>query len=218
MGRTVGDRKNPTMDERDSDRQTNGWLRCCGIAILVIFAISCIIGLPLWSQLVNCVINPRPGDIKIAVTGASLTDVDEFNNYNLDLNITLRNPYKPFRVYYDKALLVADYRNKAAMASIAGFHQPPKHTTFRTLSFKLQRDNNIADDAAAADILVRLDLTVNKFKSVTWSRFSYSGRNCSPARFTCHLKDVPYSQNGSQSATTAFNPTKCYSYTDSYHC
>nr|XP_011466058.1 PREDICTED: protein YLS9-like [Fragaria vesca subsp. vesca] len=137
MGRTVRNQKNPTVDERgmctDSDRQTNGWLRCCGITILVIFLISCIIGLPLWSQLVNFVINPRPGDIKIAVTGASLTDDDEFNNYTLDLNITLRNPYKPFRVYYDKALLVADYRDKAAMASIAGFHQPPKNTTFRTL-------------------------------------------------------------------------------------
>ncbi|XP_050383631.1 NDR1/HIN1-like protein 2 [Argentina anserina] len=206
-----------TNDYRASDRQTDeghSFWRISGIVILVILLVLVIVGLPAFFQS-NEALKPTQDDIKIAVIDASL--IDEFNmtmsnSYSLDLNITLRNPNKYFRIYYGEALVVANYRHKSDMARIAEFHQPPKNTTFLTPSFKLERDN-ITDNAAGSgkenlyDIVVRLDLAIKKFKPVSWERIFGSGP-CS-AIFICDVK-VPL-QNGSRSATTAFNPTKCQS-------
>ncbi|PRQ41583.1 hypothetical protein RchiOBHm_Chr3g0448391 [Rosa chinensis] len=160
MARTSGCQRRSTTAAQDSDRETE---HCrCWIILLVVFLFLLLV----FYFVESIIRSGPPDDIKITVTDASLTEfnITSSNNYNLDLNITLRNPNKDFGIYYRyKALVVADYRKTSAMASIANFHQPAKNTTLLTPSFKLQRDNITGDAAASGkgnyyDIVVTLYL------------------------------------------------------------
>lgn len=155
--------------------------------------------------------NP-PDRLKMEVTDASLTlfnsTTTSNNSYYLSLNITLRNPNKYYRIYYDSPLVVADFHNQtSAMASVADIHQPERNTTLLTPSLKLQHAAGSGSGSGSGgyyyDIVVKLYFP-KTYKS--FSRWRTDWPSTLPL-YTCDLK-VPL-KNGSQSATSAFNTTKC---------
>lgn len=153
--------------------------------------------------------NP-PDRLQIEVTDASLTlfnsTTTSNNSYNLSLNITLRNPNEYFHIYYDSPLVVADFHNQtSAMASVADFHQPERNTTLLTPSLKLQHAAGSGSGSGGDyyDIVVKLYF-LKAYKSISKWRKDWPSNL---PLYRCDLK-VPL-KNGSQSATSAFNTTKC---------
>lgn len=155
-----------------------------------------------------------PDRLKMEVTDASLTlfnsTTTSNNSYYLSLNITLRNPNQYFHIYYDSPLVVVDFHNQtSAMASVADFHQPERNTTLLTPSLKLQHAAGSGSGSGSGSGGYYYDIVVKLYFPKTYKSIS-RWRTDWPSNlplYTCDLK-VPL-KNGSQSATSAFNTTKC---------
>ncbi|OWM79040.1 NDR1/HIN1-like protein 10 [Punica granatum] len=159
----------------------------------------------------------RPNLLKYHVTDAQLT---QFNlttttsnsqqlNYNLRLNLTLRNPNKKIGVYYDRIEARAYYEGQRFHdVTLPKFYQGHKNTTILSPTFEGQRvivlgsdelsDFNSDKAAGVYDIDVKLYLRV-RFKLGKIKTFRFK------PKIKCDLK-VPVSTAGSASD---FGSTKC---------
>lgn len=76
----------------------------------------------------------RPNNLKFYATGASLTQfnltTDNTLQYNLDLNLTVRNPNKRIGIYYDTFQVNGYYGDqRLATQNLTPFYQGHKNTT-----------------------------------------------------------------------------------------
>ena len=83
----------------------------------------------------------RPNKIKLHVTYVSLTDfsltTNNTLNYNLAVNMTVRNPNKRIGIYYDRIEARAYYEDlRFATQTLTPFYQGHKNTSFLNPVFK----------------------------------------------------------------------------------
>jgi hypothetical protein len=158
----------------------------------------------------------RPTRVKFHVTDAALT---QFNlnttnatgstlYYNLDLNLTIRNPNKHIGIYYDRIEARAFYGGQRFdVNTLTPFYQGKKNTTELNVVFQGQHivvnDVSMYDSEKGSGIYsidVKLYLRVRfKLRAVKTPRFK--------PKIECDLK-VPLDSNGKASSGT-FQTTKC---------
>uniref|UniRef100_A0A2N9GB02 Late embryogenesis abundant protein LEA-2 subgroup domain-containing protein n=1 Tax=Fagus sylvatica TaxID=28930 RepID=A0A2N9GB02_FAGSY len=158
----------------------------------------------------------RPNRINFYVTDASLTQFNFINNtttlnYDLALNITIRNPNKKIGIYYDSIEANAFFDGQRfGTVFLTPFYQGHKNTTILSPVFKGQQlvllgaselsDFNSEKSVGVYDINVKLYLGIRfKLSKVKTWRIK--------PKIKCDLK-VPLSSNGNSVA--AFETTKCH--------
>ncbi|XP_009374728.2 NDR1/HIN1-like protein 10 [Pyrus x bretschneideri] len=148
------------------------------------------------------------------LTQFNFTDTDNTLNYNLALNITIRNPNKRVGIYYRRIQVFANHRKKR-FANVtlpwAPFYQGHKNTTIlnhvlvegQQLAVFGERDLSQFNAETAAGVYsidVKISLRVRarfgKIKSPDYG----------PSNINCNLK-VPLSL--SETLPSDFNATKC---------
>lgn len=155
-------------------------------------------------------------EVEFKVTDASLTQFD-FNtnnntlNYNLALNITLRNSNKKVGIYYRRVEAIAFYKKKwFATVSLTPFYQGHKNTTILRPVFEGQQvlwlkprdvsSFNAENSSGVYIIDVKLSFKIRvrygKFKTLRYK----------PPKIDCPLQ-VPLSSNGN--STNGFKTTWC---------
>ena len=188
---------------------------CCLFSFLfkLIFSIVVTIGLAIlifWLVV-------RPQNIKVHVTEATLTRWNYTNNtlnYDLALNISIRNPNKRIGVYYDAMELRGVYDNLIFESKfIQPFYQGHKNTTVLTPSFEDQKQFLANFDLQGyneetrtgvykidMDLYVRVRFKLGKIKT----------RSLKP-RFLCDLEVPLTNSNGTAVVVGAasFKRTKC---------
>ncbi|KAF7851915.1 hypothetical protein BT93_L1629 [Corymbia citriodora subsp. variegata] len=189
---------------------------CCGL-LKLLFEIIVIILITLGLAALIFWLIFRPVNlVKFNVTEAELT---RFNlttnnsvlNYDLKLNLTIRNPNKKIGVYYNRLEARAFYGDqRLGVADVAPFYQGHKNTSMVSPAFRGQRgvvlsatDLSSFDSdkkAGGYDIKVKLYLKV-KFKPGSLKTFSFK------PKVKCDLK-VPLSSNNGGSSSN-FQTTKC---------
>ncbi|XWS43352.1 hypothetical protein CRYUN_Cryun16bG0095600 [Craigia yunnanensis] len=147
----------------------------------------------------------RPNKIKFHVTDVSLT---EFNlttnntlNYNLAVNMTVRNPNKKIGIYYDRIEARAYYEDQRfATQTLTPFYQGHKNTSFLNPVFSGQQFVSLGADETSVfneertsgiySIDVKLYLRIRfKVSRVKTGRFT--------PKISCDLKVTLSSANGS---------------------
>ncbi|KAF5473490.1 hypothetical protein F2P56_010098 [Juglans regia] len=156
----------------------------------------------------------RPNNIKFHVTDASLTQfnftADNTLQYNLALNITVRNPNKKIGVYYELISVRAHYEDQRFdSVNLTPFYQGHKNTSVLSPVFvgqqlvllgadelsKFNAEKNAGVYSIDVKLYLRIKFKVGKIK--TW-RFK--------PKVKCDLK-VPLSSNGT--SASGFETTKC---------
>ncbi|XAR69819.1 hypothetical protein NMG60_11001544, partial [Bertholletia excelsa] len=157
----------------------------------------------------------RPQRVKFHVTDASLTQFHlntTTNNlqYNLALNLTIRNPNKYIGIYYDRLEARGIYvGQRFDSVELPKFYQGHKNTTVLPITMNGQNivvlENDHVDDymsdasSGTYSIDVKLYLRVRfKLRDVKTARFK--------PKIKCDLK-VPLESNGTSSSS--FETTKC---------
>ncbi|XP_010059131.2 NDR1/HIN1-like protein 10 [Eucalyptus grandis] len=186
---------------------------CCGLLKLlfeIILAVLISIGI---AALIFWLIFRPVNLVKFHVTEAELT---RFNlttnksvlNYNLKLNLTIRNPNKKIGVYYDRLEARAFYDDqRLSVADVAPFYQGHKNTSVVSPAFAGQKvvgselsSFNKEKAAGVFDIKVKLYLRV-RFKLGSLKTFRFK------PKVKCDLNVPSSSKNGGSSAN--FQTTKC---------
>ncbi|XP_058210125.1 NDR1/HIN1-like protein 3 [Rhododendron vialii] len=147
-----------------------------------------------------------------ALTKFSLNTTTTGNNlyYNLDLNLTIRNPNKHIGIYYDSVEARAFYGGQRfATKTLPRFYQGKKNTTVLNVVLEgqdiavnndLLSDYNSEKGSGVYSIDVKLYLRVRfKLRDVKTPRFK--------PKIECDLKVPLDSNNGTASGT--FQTTKC---------
>ncbi|KAF5473929.1 hypothetical protein F2P56_005876 [Juglans regia] len=201
----------------------SGGCGCCGclfgclcncilsLIFKIVFAVIVMIGLAalvIWLIL-------RPNNLKFHVTDAALTqfNLSTTNNmlqYNLALNVTVRNPNKRIGIYYDTIQANAYYEDQRFDSeSLTRFYQGHKNTTVLSPVFVGQQlvslgtselskfNSEKSNGIYSIDLKLRLRIRVK----VGWIKFGHF-----KPKINCDLK-VPLSSNGS--SASSFETTKC---------
>lgn len=174
------------------------------IAIIVVIGLAVLI---LWLLF-------RPNKVKFHVTDAKLTQFNLTGNqlqYNLALNITVRNPNRRIGVYYDSIEAAAVYKGQRLQTQwLPPFYQGHKTTAVLSPAFAGQQllllagqgltEFNAEKLAGVYDIDVDLNLRIRlKFGAVRIGKFK--------PKVNCEFK-VPLSSGGS-SVPSLFQSTGC---------
>lgn len=188
---------------------------CCLLKLLfeIIAAVLIIVGI---AALVFWLIFRPVNVVKFHVTEAELT---QFNltagnsvlNYDLKLNLTIRNPNKKIGVYYDRLEARAFYEDQRfSVADVAPFYQGHKTTSVVSPVFAGRQGVvlgatdlsgfNADKTAGVFNIKVKLYLRL-RFKLGSWKTFRFK------PKVKCSLM-VPLSSNNGGSTVT-FQTTKC---------
>uniref|UniRef100_A0A2N9H7H8 Late embryogenesis abundant protein LEA-2 subgroup domain-containing protein n=1 Tax=Fagus sylvatica TaxID=28930 RepID=A0A2N9H7H8_FAGSY len=157
-----------------------------------------------------------PKEIEFKVTEASLTQFD-FNtnnntlNYNLALNITLRNSNKRVGIYYRRVQAIAYYKNKwFATVNLTPFYQGHKNTTTLMPVFEGQQVLFIKPrdvtkfNAEKSDGVYIIDVRLSFKIKVRYGKIKTL--RYKPPKIDCPLK-VALSSNGNPAS--GFKPTWC---------
>ena len=204
----------PTPTRSYRRHGSDDWCDDCGSCCCLISFLLQLIGLVAVTVALVFLIF-HPSKVKIHVTDASLTlfNFTTTLNYNLALNITIRNPNKMIGIYYDSIEASAFFGDRwFGSVSLRPFYQGHKNTTILSPVFEGQQlvslgasDLSVFNSEKSAgvyDINVKLNLRIrfklgNKIKS--W--------RIKP-EIKCDLK-VPLISNGKSGAGT-FEATKCH--------
>ncbi|KAL5545738.1 hypothetical protein UlMin_005425 [Ulmus minor] len=190
---------------------------CLSILLKIIITIIILIGVPI--ALFFIIVNPQK--MKVTITEATLKQfrLAGANNtnfiYDLDLNLTIRNPNRIMGFYYQSLDSWLYYANPVEIArewSSGDFYQGKKNTAIRSLSFK--RNRTLADgfdDAIISQFNREKSSGVSSIdvKMEYWVKVKLGKIKIGTfiPRIDCELK-VPLS-NGKRNATTTFKATKC---------
>ncbi|KAK9939054.1 hypothetical protein M0R45_015763 [Rubus argutus] len=161
----------------------------------------------------------RPSYDNTRVTDALLTEFDLTNNnstlnYDLAVEIALRNPSNIYRSHYNHINITAIYKNQAfGIMNYTSFSQGPNHETHLTPSFRGQYSLNLGagDDLSKSgvsgadyyDIFIKLNLENESVK-----KFRPHWKFHRKLEYTCELK-VPLISNGQSAGGNRFNTTRC---------
>ncbi|XP_062167514.1 NDR1/HIN1-like protein 3 [Alnus glutinosa] len=185
---------------------------CClfGFLLKLVVSLVVIIGL---AALIFWLIF-RPTNVKFYVTDASLTEFTFTGNntlqYNLAVNITVRNPNRKIGVYYDTIEANAYYEDQRfGTKSLTPFYQGHKTTSYLNTAFEGQQlvllgtdelsQFNAEKTAGVYTIDVKLNLRIRfKVGKVKTGRLK--------PKVKCDLK-VPLSSTGN--SAVVFQNTKC---------
>lgn len=153
----------------------------------------------------------RPNEVKFNVTDASLTQFNFINTtdtlqYNLSLNITLRNSNKNIGVHYDRIEAFAYYEKKCfSKVVLTPFYQERKNTSVLRTVFEGQQvvplsnlDFGKSDEVFSIDVMLSVQIRIEYGKFKTF-RFK-------PRDIGCPLK-VRLSYNGT--VDEGFTKTQC---------
>jgi hypothetical protein len=181
-----------------------------GLIFKIIFTILIIVGLAaliVWLIL-------RPNNLKFHVTDASLTQfnftTNQTLNYNMALNITVRNPNKRIGIYYDTIQANSYYEGQRFdTVDLTPFYQGHKNTTLLNPVFDGQQivllgtSEQSNFDSETTNGIYSIDLKINlKMRAkVGWIKIGTF-----KPKIKCGLK-VPLSSNGK--STGSFEATKC---------
>jgi len=126
----------------------------CGCTLRCLFYLTCkicnlIIFVGIFAFFFWLIIHPNA--VKFNVTDASLTQFNFTNNntlnYNLALNITIRNPNRIVEIYYDNIETVAFYKDvRFASQTLGTFFQHRKNTSFFSTVFTGQQVIPLSSD------------------------------------------------------------------------
>ncbi|KAL5545743.1 hypothetical protein UlMin_005430 [Ulmus minor] len=147
--------------------------------------------------------------MKFTLTGANSTNF----NYNLDLNLTIRNPNRIMGFYYESFSSWLYYAKSVDGDWSSGdFYQGKKNTTVRRLSFKGNQTLSLGfDDAIISQFNREKSSGVFSFdvKMEYWVRVKLRKIKIGIfiPRINCGLK-VPLSDS-KRNSTTTFKATKC---------
>ncbi|KAF5175501.1 NDR1/HIN1-like protein [Thalictrum thalictroides] len=105
---------------------------CCVLSTFLKVMISIIVVLGIAALIFWLVV--RPTEVKVYVVGAELKQFNLTNgntlNYDLSMNITVRNPNRRIGLYYDQLDAIASYnRERFGWANLPRFYQGHKNTT-----------------------------------------------------------------------------------------
>ncbi|GLT24901.1 hypothetical protein SLA2020_000630 [Shorea laevis] len=113
---------------------------CCLLSLLLKLIVTAVVIVGLAVLIFWLVV--RPNKVKFSVTDASLTEFNLSNNtlnYNLALNITVRNPNKKIGIYYDRIEANAYYEDlRFNTETLTPFYQGHKNTSYLNPVFKGQ--------------------------------------------------------------------------------
>ncbi|GLT94783.1 hypothetical protein SLE2022_125060 [Rubroshorea leprosula] len=113
---------------------------CCLLSLLLKLIVTAVVIVGLAVLIFWLVV--RPNNVKFSVTDASLTQFnlsDNYLNYNLALNITVRNPNKKIGIYYDRIEANAYYEDERFdTETLTPFYQGHKNTSYLNPVFKGQ--------------------------------------------------------------------------------
>ncbi|GKV31916.1 hypothetical protein SLEP1_g40570 [Rubroshorea leprosula] len=113
---------------------------CCLLSLLLKLIVTAVVIVGLAVLIFWLVV--RPNKVKFSVTDASLTQFnlsDNYLNYNLALNITVRNPNKKIGIYYDRIEANAYYEDERFdTETLTPFYQGHKNTSYLNPVFKGQ--------------------------------------------------------------------------------
>ncbi|GMH09991.1 hypothetical protein Nepgr_011832 [Nepenthes gracilis] len=184
---------------------------CCllGCVFKIIFSILILIGL---AVLVFWLI-VRPHEVKFHAVDATLTEFNFSGSgndtlyYNLNLDLTVRNPNRHIGIYYDEIEVRAYYLDQRfGVVEVSPFYQGHKNTTSLSVPFKGQNvvalsssqssDYNSQKNEGVFDIYLKLYLKI-RFK-VGWVKVGKF-----KPKIKCDL-NVPLSSSGK-----GFEATKC---------
>ncbi|XP_062166886.1 NDR1/HIN1-like protein 3 [Alnus glutinosa] len=179
-----------------------------GLIFKIVFTILVIVGLAaliVWLIL-------RPNNLKFHVTDASLTQFSFTTTtntlqYNMALNLTVRNPNKRIGIYYDTIQANGYYEGQRfGTVDLTPFYQGHKNTTVLSTAFDSQHVVVLGTDelsnfnSATSDGIYSIDLKLNlKIRAkVGWIKIGKF-----KPKIKCGLK-VPLTSNAS-----SFETTKC---------
>jgi len=157
----------------------------------------------------------RPSKVKFHVTDASLTQFnfttnDTLLNYNLALNITVRNPNKRIGIYYDRIDARAFYEDaRFDSEELTKFYQGHKNTTVLNAVFKgeqvvvLDSDKLSKFNTQKTDGVFNID--VKLYLRIRFKLGAFKTGRFKP-KIECDLK-VPLTTNGISAGD--FTTTKC---------
>lgn len=182
-------------------------LRILFTAIVVIVVVLGIMVLIMWILL-------HPSKLKFHIENASLT---RFNltegrtlDYNLKLNMSVKNPNKRFGIYYDKLEAAAYYdRKRFGHAALPSFYQRHHNTTFLHPAFDGQSNiapgtSGVADfNSDKSDGFFDINIKINariRFK-IGSIKIRYN------PKYDCDLR-LPLAAS-SDGNTTKFTKTEC---------
>lgn len=190
---------------------------CCGCIFNLIFKLILTVIIIIGIAVFLFWLIVRPNAVKVHVTDATLTQFNYTNNnsnlnYNLALNITIRNPNRRLGIYYDSIEARALYHDARVDSIILDpFYQGHKTTHFLNPSFKGQKvvvlssdqslELNKEKDSGVYEIDVKMYLKV-RFKLGV-----FKTRKMKP-KITCELR-VPLNSGGGSPAGGSFEAIKC---------
>ncbi|PIA54378.1 hypothetical protein AQUCO_00900726v1 [Aquilegia coerulea] len=185
---------------------------CCVLSTFLKVIISIIVILGIAALIFWLVV--RPTEVKFYVVGAELKEFNLTNgntliNYDLSMNITVRNPNKRVGLYYDQLDAIASYKGERfGWANMPRFYQGHKNTT------------NLRADFSGQQLVLLNTFEINQFNQDKNDRYFYIDvKLYSRIRFKigalktrrvkpdieCHLR-IPLVSNGSFSM---FETTRC---------
>lgn len=157
----------------------------------------------------------RPNIVKFYASDASLTEFDLSNNtlrYNLEVNLTIRNPNRRIGIYYDQIEARAFYRGQRfATVQLTPFYQGHKNTSDLTAEFKGQNVvmlgtkelSEYRDDKNSGRFAIDLKLYLR-----TRFKFAFMKLIRLKPKIGCDLK-IPLSSNGT-AASGNYEFTTCH--------
>ncbi|XP_073037206.1 NDR1/HIN1-like protein 2 [Primulina eburnea] len=188
-------------------------LNClCTCVCQILCAILVVVGI----VVLVCWLIFRPNEVKFYASGASLTQFNLDNNtmlqYNLAVNLTIRNPNRRIGVYYDRIEATAMYEgNRLNTKELQPFYQGHKSTNFLNAEFNGQQlillganelsDHNQNKISNVYDIDVKLRLRIRlKLGVVKTPRMK--------PKIECDLK-IPLSSNSNTTSVVVFESKRC---------
>ncbi|XP_004494243.1 NDR1/HIN1-like protein 10 [Cicer arietinum] len=190
---------------------------CCGCLFNLIFKLILTVIIILGIAVFLFWLIVRPNVIKVHVTDATLT---QFNftknntlNYNLSLNITIRNPNKKLGIYYDYIEARTLYHDVRVDSNfIDPFYQGHKTTNVLNTLFKGEKVVLLGGDQSSdfnkEKSLGIYEIDVKLYLRVRFKLGAIKTRKIKP-KVTCELRLPLTSGDGGSTVNGAFKPTKC---------
>ncbi|KAK7284797.1 hypothetical protein RJT34_19550 [Clitoria ternatea] len=188
---------------------------CCGCIFSLIFklvlTVIIIVGIVVF--LVWLIV--RPNVVKVHVTDATLT---QFNytgntlNYDMVLNITVRNPNKRLGIYYDRIEARAMFQGARFHSEFPGpFYQGHKTTNLLNPVFKGQQVLSLNDDQTSEFNKEKstgvYEIDVKLYLRVRFKLGVFKTKTLKP-KVTCDLH-IPLNSGNGASPPATFETTKC---------
>ncbi|XP_058740760.1 NDR1/HIN1-like protein 10 [Vicia villosa] len=189
---------------------------CCGCLFNLIFKLILTVIIIIGIAIFLFWLIVRPNVVKVHVTQASLTQFNYTNNnlnYDLSLNMTIRNPNKRLGIYYDYIEARALYHDaRVDSVFLDPFYQGHKTTNTLNPTFKGSKVVVLNSDQSS-DLSKEKDSKVYEIDVKIYLRIRFKlgvlkTRRIKP-KVTCELRVPLNSDGGTTTVDGGFQTTKC---------